>query len=340
MAYDSARGRMMLFSGKASPKWTDDLWEWDGHAWSSVTPAGQWYDRPIARRNHAMAYDSTHHQLVVFGGMVGYGPPGRLGAFEKYDTDNVWSLSFSQNRAPVIDPIPDQSLAPGETLRFLVTANDPDHDAMTFTSSNLPPGANLAPPSVDWQHSATFSWIPKEDQVGTHEVEFAVSDGTTTSTRSVKIVVGKDVPFTTLPAGAVQLSSGKLSIPTLVRGETTLFHPEEQADVLNAPTTVSCTAKGDNPGTVTIACTLSIPDYSLEVNGRRTDGAYSASVSGTVAHDGTFRATWESEYHDGVTLSGAIRSNPAGGHDLAITDLGAIRGGHSAVSHGGVGPMN
>jgi hypothetical protein len=71
MAYDSARGRTALFGGQkvaASGPLTlyQDTWEWDGAAWRDTTPSGP---KPVARRFHAMAYDSAHEQLVLFGGM-------------------------------------------------------------------------------------------------------------------------------------------------------------------------------------------------------------------------------------------------------------------------------
>jgi hypothetical protein len=58
MAYDSARGRVVLFGGNA------DTWEWDGYAWSQFAAAG-----PSARTSHAMAYDSARGRVVLFGGV-------------------------------------------------------------------------------------------------------------------------------------------------------------------------------------------------------------------------------------------------------------------------------
>ena len=71
MAYDSLRGRVVLFGGESnvnSPTsmlyCLGDTWEWDGNNWmqraSPVSPA--W------RRWHAMAYDSSRARVVLFGG--------------------------------------------------------------------------------------------------------------------------------------------------------------------------------------------------------------------------------------------------------------------------------
>ena len=55
VAYDAARGRVVLFAGYAAgDARRNDTWEWDGSAWTERTPpAGS----PTARSGHAMAYD-------------------------------------------------------------------------------------------------------------------------------------------------------------------------------------------------------------------------------------------------------------------------------------------
>jgi hypothetical protein len=71
MAFDSARGKTILFGG-----WMDgylgDTWEWDGTSWAKKTPADPESDgNPTARRAHAMTYDSTRRKTVLFGGLTG-----------------------------------------------------------------------------------------------------------------------------------------------------------------------------------------------------------------------------------------------------------------------------
>ncbi|WP_438031795.1 Kelch repeat-containing protein [Sorangium sp. So ce204] len=69
MAYDAARGRTVLFGGKGR---FDDLnnetWEWDGAAWTRITPTGA---SPSPRADHAMAYDAARKRVVLFGGFAG-----------------------------------------------------------------------------------------------------------------------------------------------------------------------------------------------------------------------------------------------------------------------------
>ena len=70
MAYDSARGKVVVFGGDTGGMSIQDTWEWD-------TATGEWVDRtplrtkPSARQTHAMVYDSARGRVVLFGGAGG-----------------------------------------------------------------------------------------------------------------------------------------------------------------------------------------------------------------------------------------------------------------------------
>ena len=74
MAYDAARSQVVVFGGTPSgfsPAALSDTWVWDGANWAQKSPP----IFPPARMGHAMAYDSVHHQVVLFGGIsAGYNP--------------------------------------------------------------------------------------------------------------------------------------------------------------------------------------------------------------------------------------------------------------------------
>jgi hypothetical protein len=75
MAYDEARGRVLLFGGHTcSGCILQDTWEWDGESgtWTDMAPTGA---SPPARDSHAMAYDSARGTVVLFGGYGGEFPP-------------------------------------------------------------------------------------------------------------------------------------------------------------------------------------------------------------------------------------------------------------------------
>jgi hypothetical protein len=68
MAFDSMRGRTVLFGGASGPWVTilGDTWEWDGSDWQQRTPAST-----PSPRAAPMAYDSQRHRVVLFGGWQG-----------------------------------------------------------------------------------------------------------------------------------------------------------------------------------------------------------------------------------------------------------------------------
>ncbi len=75
MAYDSVRGRAVLFGGISGnyPAFTvyNDTWEWDGTQWSQQQPA----HTPGQRSGASMVYDSDRHRIVLFGGSDSSGNP-------------------------------------------------------------------------------------------------------------------------------------------------------------------------------------------------------------------------------------------------------------------------
>lgn len=73
IAYDSVRGRTVIFGGQkyAPPNFllgsqvtTNDLWEWDGTNWTQITPPSS----PPARLAPVMCYDSTRGEVLMIGG--------------------------------------------------------------------------------------------------------------------------------------------------------------------------------------------------------------------------------------------------------------------------------
>lgn len=63
MAYDSQRGRTVLFAGANTTGYLGDTWEWDGTSWTLGSATG-----PTPRAGHAMAYDSRRGRTTLFGG--------------------------------------------------------------------------------------------------------------------------------------------------------------------------------------------------------------------------------------------------------------------------------
>lgn len=64
MAYDAARGVIVLFGGIVGGSPANDTWLWDGTDWSQALPA----IRPPVRASASMTYDAAREQVVLFGG--------------------------------------------------------------------------------------------------------------------------------------------------------------------------------------------------------------------------------------------------------------------------------
>jgi hypothetical protein len=106
IAYDQARGRVVLFSGCRSAygcsSSRSDTWEYDGSGWEETTPE----ESPNARSGHAMAYDSLRGRLVLFGGFEDTGWPeyeqNRLADTWEYDGTG-WSETTPASSPPARD---------------------------------------------------------------------------------------------------------------------------------------------------------------------------------------------------------------------------------------------
>lgn len=120
MAYDSHRGRTVLFGGtgprppgaerRVSPV---DTWEWDGTRWTQIATSG-----PSSRGRSAMVYDERRRQMVLFGGggnvilgdtwlwdghawreVVGPAPPARYAHAMAYDSHRGVTILYGGSSA-------------------------------------------------------------------------------------------------------------------------------------------------------------------------------------------------------------------------------------------------
>lgn len=77
------------------------------------------------------------------------------------------------NRPPVLAAIGNRSADPGQQIAFVISATDPDGDAVGFDATGLPTGAEL----IDHMDgTAGFAWTPTVDQTGNHMVTFVATD--------------------------------------------------------------------------------------------------------------------------------------------------------------------
>lgn len=76
----------------------------------------------------------------------------------------------SKNRAPRIDPVPDQQVREGADLSLQLTGSDPDGDRLIFSVTGLPGNAELSDQGL-------LSWTPDYTQAGNYQAAARVSDG-------------------------------------------------------------------------------------------------------------------------------------------------------------------
>ena len=103
------------------------------------------------------------------------------GKSEAITTINVTVKNI--NRTPEISGGGSTTITVGETATLSYSATDPDNDALSFSSGDLPDGATLDAKSGD------FRWTPTEDQTGAFEFTVRVSDGSDNAEKGGSVTV-------------------------------------------------------------------------------------------------------------------------------------------------------
>jgi hypothetical protein len=101
MTYDPLRGQIVMFGGRDLGSGgcfgclLDDTWVWDGVNWSEQFPI----IHPSARIQHAMAFDASRGEVVLFG--------GRLAVFPSDFADTwIWNGVTWTQKSPISSPPP------------------------------------------------------------------------------------------------------------------------------------------------------------------------------------------------------------------------------------------
>jgi len=85
------------------------------------------------------------------------------------------------NHPPVLQQIGNKSVNENSLLAFMITATDPDGDAITYSAQPLPRGATFS--------SQTLRWTPTYEQAGNYQVTFTASDGQAQDAETITITV-------------------------------------------------------------------------------------------------------------------------------------------------------
>jgi hypothetical protein len=189
------------------------------------------------------------------------------------------------NHAPTISVPGPQTVAVGQTLTFVVTADDPDGDDVTLSASNLPAGATFDPAS------GTFTFTPTAEQGGqTFTVVFTATDTHNAS-------VSDTVTITVTGGGGGDNHVPTISVPgpqTIAVGQTLTFtvvaDDPDGDDVTLSATGVPPNASFDpTTGVFTFTPTAEQVGQTFTVVFTATDdngGSASASVAITVTESG------------------------------------------------------
>jgi hypothetical protein len=103
---------------------------------------------------------------------------------ELTDSEDMTITVTNVNRPPVLGAIGNRSVNEGQALTFTISATDPDGGNLTYSASNLPPGAIFTPAT------RTFTWTPGFTQAGSYpNVHFQVNDGGLTDSKDITITV-------------------------------------------------------------------------------------------------------------------------------------------------------
>lgn len=206
------------------------------------------------------------------------------------------------NKAPVFSDINDQSTREGDTLRFTISATDPEESAVEFGAHKLPNGAKLN------SQTGEFVWAPPF--VGPHssvgspfDLKFIATDGDVASYKTVSVTVAN----------------------------------RNRAPVLSAPETVDVTI-GDSVNVVVSAEDGDLEEVDVTVENLPGGADFRAGNPGYITWDtelsdsGSFEidvcATDPSGLEDNRTVT--INVNPAPFVELDITDV-QIVGGNTGI---------
>ncbi len=126
----------------------------------------------------------TFEQAGTYTATVTVKDPGGL-----TDQASITITVENVNRPPQLEVEKQFTVKENETLKFSVTASDPDKDdTLTLTASGLPPGAEFD------AATGTFTWNPGSDAQGTYTVEFQVKDAAGQAATATVTITVEDVP--------------------------------------------------------------------------------------------------------------------------------------------------
>ncbi|MDH4140810.1 MAG: Ig-like domain-containing protein, partial [Coriobacteriia bacterium] len=180
-------------------------------------------------------------------------------------------------QSPVLQPVDDRTVAPGETLEFTLLAIASEGQPITYSALGLPEGAGLD------EMSGVFAWTPSFAQVGSHTITFTASDGVLSHSRTITIVVSvPNHPPTTSDVSASTAANAPVAV-TLSASDPDV----DELTWLQASPPASGTLLGTAPDLTYVPNTgfVGVDVFSYQVSDGK-GGSATAHVTVTVASRG------------------------------------------------------
>ncbi len=118
------------------------------------------------------------------------------------------------NRTPVLAAIADQNGTEASVVTFTAAATDADGDAVTYSTTFAPAGASLVAPAIN-PTTGVFTWTPGYLQAGTYNVVINATDGSASTSTTVKVTVADANRVPTLTLNPAQPAAGYYEVNLL-----------------------------------------------------------------------------------------------------------------------------
>jgi hypothetical protein len=163
MAWDAIRNRVVVFGGSDEPShFMDNLWEWDGTAWTERALAM----RPVGRLGHGLVADPANGRLLAFGGDSWIGFLSDL-----WRLDATGWRQLSPGLMPTPGPMPAGDIAWDERRGVLVwhvlngTAAAPA-ETWEFAGDRWRLAAGWP---GQWRYPMRLAWLPSRQRIVLHQ---------------------------------------------------------------------------------------------------------------------------------------------------------------------------
>ena len=249
--------------------------------------------------------------------------------------------------APPVLTVPGmQTVVPGRTVSFSVSATDPAGLAVTLAVGNLPPNSSFN------TNTGVFNWAPQTSQVGQYSVQFTATNAAqVAATEDVAVEVQSTTPVVSSLNNAASFISTGCSpgaVGTLL-GTGFESAGAKAAEVSPLPTTINgvhVLANGQNlpvfyvsEDQVNFQCPQAAPGAAVSLTIQSGTGA-SAPLSTTMAFaaPGIFTLDGSGRGQGAVLVAGT--SDVAMTKTKGVASEPAMRGGYISIYATGLGPTN